>query len=323
MTRVSAYTTVRVEVRCGEKAPRGGPAPRRPAGSLHAGWGDQAATEQGEEDGQADLDARDGRTSCRVHERRQGLCLERGDGRDLVKGKYSNAEHKVNAAEIAIAGKRVAWIKRQDFGNTEAGGKLYTAPIAGRARLLKQTYVFGRNDSCQATGSWIGGAVGSGKVLAVSTWKSDGTVSSEERLSLITATRLQPIVTGPGAIVAASADGGRIAVLRSTAAWPVDDPAPPTTQPTVGIYSADGTLLREIVLDTPIPPPVPLESGCSLSTTFNSLALSGNRLVVLTETNPGLEAPLPTGRRCSRSTIGPRASSCKPGPWRTSPIRRT
>jgi hypothetical protein len=240
-----------------------------------------------------------------------------------VKGKYSNAEHKVNAAEIAIAGKRVAWIKRQDFGNTEAGGKLYTAPIAGRARLLKQTYVFGRNDSCQATGSWIGGAVGSGKVLAVSTWKSDGTVSSEERLSLITATRLQPIVTGPGAIVAASADGGRIAVLRSTAAWPVDDPAPPTTQPTVGIYSADGTLLREIVLDTPIPPPVPLESGCSLSTTFNSLALSGNRLVVLTETNPGLEAPLPTGRRCSRSTIGPRASSCKPGPWRTSPIRRT
>ena len=31
----------------------------------------------------------------------------------VVKGNYSNAAHTVNASEVAIAGTRVAWIKRQ------------------------------------------------------------------------------------------------------------------------------------------------------------------------------------------------------------------
>ena len=84
-------------------------------------------------------------------------------------------------------------------------------------------------------------------------------------------------------------NGGRIAVLRSTAAWPADEPATPTTQPTVGIYSTRGKLLQRIVLSTPIPPPPPPNPdscGCYPSTIFNSAALSGNRLVALTETAP-------------------------------------
>ena len=39
----------------------------------------------------------------------------------VVKVLYSNRKHTVNASQLAIAGKRVAWIKDQQFGNTEEG----------------------------------------------------------------------------------------------------------------------------------------------------------------------------------------------------------
>jgi hypothetical protein len=64
-------------------------------------------------------------------------------------------------------------------------------------------------------------------------------------------------VTGPGAVGSLSAAGRHIAVLRSV---------PPTGVPTVGVYAADGRLLREI--------------GPSSAT---DIALSGHRLVVLTK----------------------------------------
>jgi len=195
----------------------------------------------------------------------------------VVKGRYGNAAHNV---AVAIAGKRVAWIQRQRFGETAESDKLYTAPIGGRARLLKRGHLLDWADSSQTSGGWIGGLVGSGKVLAVSTWNSNGTVSSDQRLSLITPTGLRTIVTGPGAIVAASVNGGHIAVLRSTGAWPAWEPATPTTEPTVGIYSTGGTLLREIALTDQIPPPY-TNMCCTID---NSIALSGDRLVVLTET---------------------------------------
>ena len=205
----------------------------------------------------------------------------------VVKGEYSNATHTIDASQVAIAGKRVAWIKRVGYGNTEEGEKLYTAQSGGSPHVLKQGYIFGREDSAHAVGGWIAGVVGAGKVLAVSTWKSNDGATSDEKLSLIGSTQLHPIVTGPGAIVAEAANGGHIAVLRSLAAWPADEPSMPAGEPTVGVYGVDGTLLREIVLDTPIPPPPPCgDCVLSVSTIFNSVALSGNRLVVLTQTNP-------------------------------------
>jgi hypothetical protein len=204
-----------------------------------------------------------------------------------VKGNYSNSTHTIDAAEVAIAGTRVAWIKRVGYGNTEASEKLYSASIAGQAHVRKQGYIFGREDSAHAVGGWIAGVVGSGNVLAVSSWKSDRASTSKAKLSRIMPTGLRTIATGPGAVVAQSADGGHIAVLRSIAAWPADEPSTPTTQPTVGVYSTRGKLLREIVLSTPIPPP-PSCGDCVgyPSTIFNSVALSGDRLVALTETNP-------------------------------------
>ena len=200
----------------------------------------------------------------------------------VIKGTYSNAAHSVDAAEIAIAGKQVAWTKRQMFGNTEASAHLYTAPVAGKAHLIASAY-FG----AEHTG-WIGGVVGSGHVLAVSTWKWDGTVVTQPRLSLITPTGIRPTVSGLAAMVAASAGAGHIAVLRSTTAWPrgPDDfvvPPPTTTAPTVGIYSATGALLREIALDTN-------------PNTFFRIALSGNQLVVLTRTIDFSPSGSPTAR---------------------------
>jgi hypothetical protein len=207
----------------------------------------------------------------------------------VVKGNYSNSTYTIDAAEVAIAGTRVAWIKRVSYGNTELGEKLYTALIGGSAHVLKQGYIFGREDSAHATGSWIAGVVGSGRSIAVSTWKSSRGTSSQERLSLIGPAALHPIVTGRGAIVADSMNRSQVAVLRSIAAWPADEPSTPTAQPTVGIYSTGGKLLRKIVVSTPVPPPPPCPDcadGGYPSTIQNSVALSGDRLVLLTETCP-------------------------------------
>jgi hypothetical protein len=183
----------------------------------------------------------------------------------VVKGNYSNAAHSVDAAELAIAGNRPAWTKRERFGNHEVSGRLYTASLAGSAHLISSSYVGNGRDS------WIGTPVGAGKLLAVSTWRWDGSSFARRRLNLVTQSGLKPIAGGLGAIVSASSDGRRIAVVRSTAAWPTlpDDftPPPPSTVPVVGIYSSTGALLREID-----------------PSNVREIALSGNRLVVLTTT---------------------------------------
>ena len=178
--------------------------------------------------------------------------------------------------EVAIAGTRVALITRWVIGNSqESQERLYTAPLGGSAHQLGSRTLHSTGPQCFecgnpgfADGSWMAGLVGSGKILAVSTWKSADTVSSGERLRLVTPSGLRTIATGAGTTVAESADAGHIAVVRSTVAWPADEVGPPTTAPTVGIYSAKGKLLREIALNS----------------AAIEVALSGNRLVVLTKT---------------------------------------
>jgi hypothetical protein len=153
---------------------------------------------------------------------------------------------------------------------------LYTATIGGSARPLgKVTNHFtnpqdGQPDGGLSDGTWVAGVVGSGNVLAVSTWSSKDSVAAHERLNLVTPTGLHAVATGPGTTVARSANDGHIAVLRSTVAWPADDVSPATTVPGVGIYSSDGSLLDEFALDP----------------STSDIALSGNELVALTETTP-------------------------------------
>jgi hypothetical protein len=198
----------------------------------------------------------------------------------VVRGKYGSATPGVDAvaAQVAIAGNRVAWIKRQRTGNTEASEKLYTASLAGRAHELRHVYRYNTDDFSQTTGGWIAGLVGSGKVLAVSTWKTSHGALGVEQLNLITPAGLLPIASGAGALVAEAADGGHIAVLRSgTDAWPHGSRRTLSAAPTVDIYSTDGTLLHEVALT----PPDPDSTGVQV-------ALSGNTLLAL---RTGLHEP--------------------------------
>jgi hypothetical protein len=68
-----------------------------------------------------------------------------------VQGNYSNAKHTVNPSQLAITGTRVAWIKDQQFGNTEEGEKLYTASIRGKAREVSHAYRYGVDDASHTT----------------------------------------------------------------------------------------------------------------------------------------------------------------------------
>lgn len=183
----------------------------------------------------------------------------------VVRGDYGgSASNFVNntAAQVAIAGQRVAWIKDRQLGNTEAEQTLYTAAIGGQAHQVDHVHRFGTDDASRTTGGWIDGLAGSGKTLAVSTWKSNGTVATGEQLSLVTGSGLSPLADGPGSIVSRSVDGGHIAVLRSS---------PWSSASTVGIYSRDGSTLGEVLLG-PLDP----------DTTGTQVSLSGNHVVVLT-----------------------------------------
>jgi hypothetical protein len=184
-----------------------------------------------------------------------------------IRGKHGYARL---AGEVAISGKRVAWINRRYAGNTEAGEKLYTASLGGTPHLLAHVYRYGRDDPSLTTGGWMAGLVGTGNVLAVNTWRTSKGMPSAQDLNVVTPKGLSPIASGPGSIVAESADAGRIAALRSTVAWPNDSQMPVGPEPTVGIYSVDGTLLDEFALNPP-----------DRSTVGLQIALSGKLLVAL------------------------------------------
>jgi hypothetical protein len=167
--------------------------------------------------------------------------------------------------EVAIAGTRVAWITLSIDGNSqETWARLYTSSLTSEVRRVASAFrTDGYSDSGVELwdGDWLTGVVGSGKVLAVSRWTTkpkpdfSGNTISNARLSVIPATRgpLRVIASGDQSIVSASADAGRVAVLRP------DD--------SVGIYSSTGVLVKQI---TP--------------SSAKEIALGGGRLVVLTDT---------------------------------------
>jgi hypothetical protein len=194
----------------------------------------------------------------------------------VVKSRYGFPTY--NGAEIAIAGRRLAWVRSEQFGNTELDHWLYTAPLGGSARLLR--HVLGIADAfCGdgAGGPQIGGLVGTGRFLAVSTWKfnENGSASSIQQLNLVTPTGLRTIATGPKSIVSESADGGHIAVLPlpTTLSVTREGLCKQTPSTRAAIYSPNGTLLNTIALR----PTNPSDHAFS-----REIALSGKRLVVLT-----------------------------------------
>jgi hypothetical protein len=189
----------------------------------------------------------------------------------VIKGKYGSNREYATASAIAIAGKRVAWIKHVYFGNTELDHWLYTARVGGTARLLRRARGYNNTD-CGLGGPQIDGLVGSGTFLAVSTWtlNDNGSNSWNKRLNLITPTGLRTIVSGPNGIVSASADANHITVipLGSVSMDPGYCVSVPSTSVGVYIYSAHGALLNEFALSTH-------NSGVL------RVAISGRQLVVL------------------------------------------
>lgn len=171
-------------------------------------------------------------------------------------------------AGFAVAGSRAAWIARGGSASETDEYLLTTSLPRVRLRQLAVAVRFTDSYSQVEHGRWLSGLVGSGNVIAVSSWTtaSDGAVSSA-RLSLVGETRLRPIVVGQNAIVAESADAGRIAVVRSTAIWPGQFRL--TGGPgSVGVYSTGGKLVSEVNRGT-----------------AKEAALSGNSLAVLTTAN--------------------------------------
>jgi hypothetical protein len=252
------------------------------------------------------------RVAYMMNDRRVGVWNVVTGATSVIKGKYPSkgASFGFGSGEVAIAGKRVALITRFVIGNLyQTQERLYTAPVGGTVRqlgkLTNHSSYYGECDvpgSGGSDGDWIGGLVGSGKVLSVSTWRSNDSAATGGRLRLITPTGLRTIASGPGSIVSQSADRGHIAVLRSTDVWPAYQGPAEQSTPIVGIYSTGGTLLREFALNVP-----PLDA-CGYTSTFIRIALSGNQLVVLR-----LDIPL----------RGPRTATVEAYNWKTGALVHT
>ncbi len=150
---------------------------------------------------------------------------------------------------LATAGKRVAWLVNEG-GNTESGELLFSSTAkAGKDTVLTRSSRMGP-DLDTLTGTTIGGLVSDGTRISYSTWTvANGTAGGPGALRRLPGTK--QIAADPAEVVGASADAGRVAVLRADGS--------------VAIFGITGQTLRTIA-----PPPA------------HALALSGDLLAVLT-----------------------------------------
>lgn len=168
----------------------------------------------------------------------------------------NNSSTGAGVRELAIAGKRMAWIVNQG-GHTESNDYLYTASLPGpNERRLVAARRFGDvvHVGGILKGTWIGNLVGSGNLLAVNRWSTDGTGAvTRSGLDVIVGKGLRRVVSSREAMLAQAADSGRIAVLRPGSS--------------VDIYNANGKRLRKVE-----------------PSSATAIALRGDFLLVLTET---------------------------------------
>jgi hypothetical protein len=165
----------------------------------------------------------------------------------------NNSSTGAGVREMAIAGKRMAWIVNQG-GNTESNDYLYTASLPGpNERRLVAARRFGDVGGI-LKGTWIGNLVGSGNLLAVNRWSTDGSGAvTRSGLDVIVGRGLRRVASSREAMLAQSADSGRIAVLRPGSS--------------VDIYNSNGRRLRKVE-----------------PSSATSIALRGDFLLVLTKT---------------------------------------
>ena len=184
----------------------------------------------------------------------------RTNGTTKVSGRHTagadDSSTGARLADLAIAGPRVAWMFNVG-GNTEGDDYVFASSVTkpkerqvATAQRLGDNCA-GRSDTGCA-GRWLGGVVGSGNLIALNRWTTDAQGSiTGGGLYVLNGTQMKPIASGASTVEAASADGGRVAVLRADG--------------TVGVYSSTGTSLLTV---TPTP-------------RAREIALSGRTLVVL------------------------------------------
>jgi hypothetical protein len=159
--------------------------------------------------------------------------------------------------QLAIAGTRVAWLLNEG-GNLESEDYLFTSSVT-HPKERKVASALRTGDSCglgqasHCAGPWLGGLVGSGHLIAMDRWTTDGNgTATDAQLDVLSGTKLQQVAAGANTLQAAAADGGRVAVLHSDGA--------------VAVYSKSGQVLVTL-------PPASAKEA----------ALNGKNLVVVSE----------------------------------------
>jgi hypothetical protein len=161
--------------------------------------------------------------------------------------------------QLALAGTRVAWLVNQG-GNTEGDDYLFSSSLASRKE--KEVATEERlGDNCSGgpaagnphcAGTWLGGLVSSGTQIFANRWTTDGSGAvTDGVLDSLGGTKMKAVAFGPDTVAATSADGSRVAVLRSDG--------------TVGVFSTTGGAPLTVI---------PTPRG-------RAVALSGRNLVVL------------------------------------------
>jgi putative pyrroloquinoline-quinone binding quinoprotein len=161
--------------------------------------------------------------------------------------------------QLAIAGTRVAWLLNEG-GNLESEDYLFTSSVTS-PKERKVASALRTGDSCapgrvatHCAGPWLGGLVGSGKLIALNRWATDTQGAAVSGgLYALQGTKLSSIASGLGTLLAVAADGGRVAVLHSDG--------------TVSLYSATGSVLLTVH-----------------PSSAEAVALSGKNLLVLSNT---------------------------------------
>jgi hypothetical protein len=163
--------------------------------------------------------------------------------------------------QVALAGSRVAWLVNEG-GNLEGDDYLFTSSTT-KSKERQVATETRTGDACSGgpseanpgcAGTWLGGVVGAGKLIAVNRWTTDsGGAVSGGGLYVLDGSKLKQIATGADTVKASAVDGGRVAVLRSDGK--------------IGLYSSSGTPLRTVSPSNAV-----------------QIALSGHELVVLTST---------------------------------------
>jgi hypothetical protein len=134
-------------------------------------------------------------------------------------------------SEVAVAGRRTAWVETVGGNLLEMGLYVATTPTAKARRLafaVNQQGAAGNVD-----GDWLGNLHGRGALLVFNTWRAcgvgrpegsppcgtglvtGGTVLSQQALWKVVGSKTVRIAAGPSSFPVVGLDGGRIAVLAS------------------------------------------------------------------------------------------------------------